>query len=248
MRLIVTTLTICVAAVQSFAASDAPRWSVRVSSDGHGYFIEQPNCHPLKYFLRDTARLNFHHYTLFHIEPGKTEDQANSRSIGEVGGYAIEQVSHEIDGGEFSLKMIVVGRGRNEFCEIYHQEWMAKNFYQDVHPAYLVRVRSAMILVTRDVFSGNGHLIDEHYWAFDGKGPIDLRVTETIRDIQKKLLTNGLTANVGGFDVENLTYDSPVWGPNDPRCFPSAGRIQIKFSLHNHQLAIVDEKFVPGGD
>lgn len=170
---------------------DHPRWAVRASSDGFAYFIDQPNCHSLTYFVNDTSRLNYHHNVLIRIQPGKTKDEAKSQRIGEVAGHTIEQVSHNVNEGQLFLKMIVVEHRADEFCEIYHQEWMGDNFYQDVLPAYLLKVRSETILATHDPVSGNGNWYDEHYWTFDKDGPIDLNVTEKIRRIEKKLLPEG---------------------------------------------------------
>jgi hypothetical protein len=245
MRSVLILVVACALARPTVAVPNHPRWAVRVSSDGFAYFIDQPNCHPLAYFLNDTSRLNYHHI-LVRIQPGKTKDEAKSQRIGEVAGRTIEQVTHQINDGELFLKMVVVERGAGEFCEIYHQEWMADAFYLDVLPAYLLKVGSETILVTHDPLNGNGNWYDEHYWTFDKDGPIDLYVTEKIREIQEKLLPEGSgVMNGGGFDVQNLTYVTPVWGPNDAHCCPEGGSIQIKFALKDHQLTVVSQTFNP---
>jgi hypothetical protein len=226
------------------AVPDHPRWVVRVSSDGFAYFIDQPNCHPLAYFLNDTSRLNYHHI-LVRIQPGKTKVEAKSQRIGEVAGHTIDQVTHNINNGELFVKMIVAERRADEFSEIYHQEWMGGP-YQDMLPAYLLKAGSETILATRDPLGGNGNWYDEHYWTFDKDGPIDLYVSEKIRKIQKNLLPKGSgVMNGGGFDVHNLTYVTPVWGPSDAHCCPSGGSIQIKFALKDHQLVVVSQSFEP---
>jgi hypothetical protein len=244
-----TALLICMACGPAFSSTpalDHPRWAVRVSSDGHNYFIGQPNCHPLAYFLKETSRLNYHHYATIHIEPGKTEDEAKSLSIGEVAGRPVEQINHDIDidDGKFFLKIIVVQRGTGEFCEIYHQEWMSEQFYQEVLPASLAVVGSETILMARDRVSGNGNWFDEHYWTFDKDGPIDLQVSERIRELLKKLLPPEYgVMNGGGFNVENLSYDLPVWGPQDGHCCPSGGKIHFEFALEDHQMVVASQKY-----
>jgi hypothetical protein len=236
----------CVLAVSSPSAPDHPTWAVRVSSDGRNYFVDQPNCHPLAYFLKEAARLNYHHYATIHVEPGKTEDEAKLQRIGEVAGRPIEQINHaiDIDDGRFFLKIIVVLRGESEFCEIYHQEWMGDSLYREVNPASLENVGSETILVTHDAVSGNGNWYDEHYWAFGREGPIDLGVTEKIREIQKSILPKDFgVMNGGGFNLQDLTYTTPVWGPNDAHCCPSSGSVKIKFALKEHGLVVVSQSY-----
>jgi hypothetical protein len=69
-------------------------------------------------------------------------------------------------------------------------------------------------------------------------------VIEKIREIQKTILPKEFgVMNGGAFKVQKLTYDSPVWGPNDGHCCPSGGSVQIKFALRDHQLAVVSQRY-----
>lgn len=243
MRSILTFVLVCLVAVSAMAASDHPRWAVRVSSDGHAYFIDQPNCHPLAYFVNETSRLNYHHI-IVKIQPGQTKDEASSRDVGEVDGRKIVQVSHKINDSELFLKMVVVERASAEFCEIYHQEWLGDGFYNEVLPVDFVKVDSQTILETADPESGNGNWFDEHYWTFDKDGPIDLCVTEKIREIEKQLLPKDSgVMNGGGFKVQDLTYDTPVWGPGDGHCCPTGGNIKIEFVLKDHHLTLLAQNY-----
>lgn len=243
MRSVLTFVLVCFAAASAVAASDHPRWAVRVSSDGHAYFIDQANCYPLAYFVNETSRLNYHHI-IVKIRPGQTKDEASSRDVGEVDGRKIVQVSHNINEGEFFLKLIVAERSPGEFCEIYHQEWLGDGFYNEVLPVDFVKVDSQTVLVTADPVSGNGNWFDEHYWTFDKDGPIDLCVTERIREIEKQLLPkdSGIMKG-GGFDLRALAYSKPVWKETDGGCCPSGGMIEIKFALRDHQLVVLSQNF-----
>jgi len=58
MRWVFALVLVCLVTAPPSDASDHPRWAVRVSSDGYAYFIDQPNCHPLPYFVNDTSHLN----------------------------------------------------------------------------------------------------------------------------------------------------------------------------------------------
>jgi hypothetical protein len=250
-------LVVLVAAGILTAATSAPvehpRWAVRTSYDGANHFIDQPSCHPLAFFLNDTARLNYHH-SIIHIEPGRTKDETKSQTIGKVAGWKIVQVTHNISDGALYLRLLLVERHSGEFCQIYHQEYMgspddpldAYGVYQKVLPAYLVTVGSETILAVRDPLSGNGGWFDEHYWTFDKDGPIDLSVSEAIQNIRKSLLPKGsYILNGDGFNVERLAYTSPVWGPKDPHVSPTGGEISIQFALKDHHLVVVSQKFSP---
>jgi hypothetical protein len=235
------------------APIDHPRWAVRVSYDGVNRLLDQPNCHALAYFLSDTAQLNYHHGVI-HIQPGKTKDEAAHQTIGEVAGWKILQVTHKIDDGALYLRLLLVERHAGEFCEIYHQEYIGVpdepadlyGVYDKVLPAYLVNVGSETVLGVNDPVSGNGNWSDEHYWSFDRDGPIDLSISEKIRDIENRLLPKGYgVMKGGGFNIEELSYSSPVWGPKDAVCCASSGTIQIQFALKNHRLTVVSQSFSP---
>jgi len=233
-------------APSSTDSHDHPTWAIRVNSEMHRYFIDEPNCHSLVYFRTEIAHLNYQH-RMFHIEAGKNTDEVKPLRIGEVAGRTIQQITHDIRGEDDShllLRLLVVERGPGEFCEIYHQEWMDGGFYQEVLPASLAEVESEAVLMTHDPLAGNGNWFDEYYWSFGKDGPIDLRVTERIRAIQKNILPKEFgVMNGGGFDVEKLTYGSPVWGPKDGHCCPSGGSVQIKFALKEHELVVVSQSY-----
>lgn len=242
----------CMLVTPMSTAASHPRWAVRVSSDGHNYFIDQPNCHPLAYFLNDTAQLNYHHVPI-QIQPGKTKDESADQTIGEVTGWKIVEVTHKIDDGALNLRLLLVERHAGEFCEIYHQEYLGHfgagdeyGVYQDVLPAYFVNNGPETILATHDPVSGNGNWSDENYWTFDKDGPIDLCISETIREIEKQLLPKDLgVMKGGGFDIESLAFTSPVWGPKDGGCCPASGTVRIQFALKDHRLVVASQTFDP---
>jgi len=235
---------LAISAAPKPATPDHPRWAVRVSSDDHSYFIDRPICHPLGYFRGNASNLNYHHTGTVHIESGTTKDEVESHQVGQVAGYAIYQISHDIHGGELRLKMLVVERAAGEYCEIYHQEWMGEGLYSDVSPAYLLTAGSETILATHDVVTGDGNWSDEHYWAFDKEGPIDLYVSEQIREIEKKLLPKGLAVmNGDGLDIQSLTYFTPVWRPVDAQCCPLGGTLRIEFAFSGHHLVVASQTF-----
>ncbi len=246
MKSFVALIAACALASPIFGATDHPQWAVRVSDDGGGYFIDQPNCHSLAYFLNDTARLNYGH-PLTHIKPGKANHESQSQPVGEVAGWKIFEVRHKINGGQLFLRLLLVERHAGELCEIYHQEWMGDpdnpyGVYQEVLPPYFIQIGAETLLAVRDPVSGNGYEFDEHYWSFDKNGPIDLCVDEAIREVTKTLLpADWVIARGGGFDAEHLTYaNAPL-----ERTSGRYGTLRIQFALKDHRLIVVSQKFNP---
>jgi hypothetical protein len=245
-RLVMKTALALSLALPAGVHADSPshaRWAVRVSSDGHSSFIDQPNCHPLDYFAHDLSHYDVKH-PLDRKQLSFLQDAFSSRPIAEIAGYKVLQLEHMINDHELMVKMLVVQRTPGEFCEIYHQEWMDEDFYEKVLPARQLDIGSETILITDDPLSGNGNWFDEHYWAFDKEGPIDLCVSEKIREIQESILPKEFgVMNGGGFNLQDLTFDSRVWGPNDAHCCPSGGNIRIRFALKNHQLVVASQSY-----
>jgi hypothetical protein len=251
MKYVIAVVAGAVLAASTPAQINHPQWAVRTSYDGANHFIDQPSCHPLAYFLNDTARLNYHH-SIIHIEPGRTKDETKSLTIGEAEGWNIVQVTHKIADGALFLRLLLVERHAGEFCEIYHQEYMGVpdepadlyGVYDKVLPAYLVNVGPETVLAVNDPVSGNGNEYDEHYWTFDKGGPIDLCVLEKIKETEKTLLPKGSTlANGGEFNIEQLTYEAGVRPQNGSTC--CGGNIQIQFALRDHRLIVASQNFNP---
>ena len=245
-RLIVkAVLAISLILASGVRAADSPshpRWAVRVSSDGHPSVIDEPNCHPLDYFAHDLSHYNYKH-PLDRKQLSFLQDTFSSRPISEIGGFKVLQLEHLINDHDLTVKILVVQRTRGEFCEIYHQEWLA-GLYQEVLPAQVSEVGSDTILSTADPVTGNGNWRDDHYWTFDKDGPIDLEVNDKISETQKTLLPKGMIVmNGGGFDLLTLTYAMPVWKSSDAHCCPTGGSIEIKFALKDHQLVVVSQSY-----
>ncbi len=234
---------VCTLAAGTPPGSDHPRWSVHVSSGKGESYVDEPSCHKVKYFLMDPQDFDYGS-DLFGKKPEEIKDKAESRKIGAVAGYNIYQVIHNINDGELVMKMILVERRSGEFCEIYHQQHDAAMV--TVEPAYLVQVGGETILATTDPVSGTGAGQEEHYWAFDKDGPVDLDVWDKIFGILKTVLPKGLGVMKGsGFDLRTLTYSMPVWKETDANCCPSGGTIEIRFAVKDHHLIVVSQNFDP---
>jgi len=223
------------------AQSGHPRWSVLVSSGKGKSYIDEASCHPLEYFLGNPLTFDYGS-DLFGKKPDEIKDKVHSVLIGEIAGYAVLQVTHDVNDGELLMKMILIERKANQLCEIYQQQHEAAMVA--VEPAYLVRVGGETLLATTDPVSGNGAWREEQYWAFDKDGPINLNVRDRITELQKKLLPKGATVmNGGGFEVQTLEYSMPVWKEGDAHCCPTGGTIKIRFALKDHRLTVASQSF-----
>jgi hypothetical protein len=232
------------------AQSTAPagsRWAVRVQT---AEVINQPGkseCHPLQYFSENWKQFNYGSGQLGPY-PTNVRDKAQSQRVGAINGFAIYDVIHEITGGEnfeespylpTVIKMILVERKPDEFCEIFNEEDFQANSPSSglvsVEPSYLVDVASETVLATHDQVHGTCGCYNEAYWSFDKDGPVllDLRV---VYDTAQKLLAPGASTRKGwGFDIQKLTYGPQPWEKNDGSY---DGNIYIQFALKDHQLVV----------
>ena len=222
-----------------------PRWALRWSSAKGHHWTDQPDCHPLEYLTKDPKRFDYGQ-DLYGESPADIKDKVEQQHIGEIGGFSITQILHTIavkDWKPLFIKMILVERRPASFARFITENpttsWTPSN-----QPTLLMSIHSK-VLAARDRISGNGNFYDEEYWTFDKQGPIPLN-QDTIYQALKKLLSKGKEVlNGGGFDIEKLCYAMPVWQEGDGHCCPSAGVVQIKFALKNHQLVVVKQKYNP---
>jgi len=219
-----------------------PVWALHWSSGKGNFWTDQPDCHPLQYFSTNPKRFDYGQ-DLFGRSPTDIKDKVEEKRIGEVQGFSIHQILHTIpiEGWNLFIKMILVERRPGEFCEIYNAEYDA--VMGSIDPAYIVEINSEKVLVTHDLVSGTGNFYVEEYWTFDNQGPIPLDqgiIDETLKKLlpKEKSVWKG-----GGFDIGKMCYAQSVWQDGDGNCCPSAGKVQIKFALENHQLVVVQQKY-----
>jgi hypothetical protein len=256
---LITFLVACPVAISQGELPANSRWTVTVNGKDR-----RPNkglsCHALQYFLDSNNLKEFDYgHGLLGPYPAQITDNVESERRGEVNGFAIYDVIHEIDDGDQNvpgetfpfppsiLKMVLVERDPGELCEIYHEQ----DFRQDliVTPSYFVEVDSENVLVTRDRVPGTGNGYDEAYWTFDKDGPILLDFQGPFSKgaayaIAEKLLPSGMQLDKGGgFDIQTLTYDTGVWQKGDGGCCPTGGSVHIKFAIKDHKLIVVSQEY-----
>lgn len=226
------------------------RWAVRTPEiyegrpfPGGPNGVEQTVCRPLQYFLDNQVS------DYAGAEPGPVYDTVASTRVGEVRGFTIYSIIHNIGYREKSenaniptyIKMIVVERKHGEFCEIYNDH-NQRAILEGIWPAYLVVIGSETLLASKDEISGHtGGGFQEEYWTFDQNGPIPLDLSVVDRTVHNLLPKGFAIVSNSGFNMEKLSFE------NEADCRPcdSSGRVSIKFALKDHQLAVVSQKFDP---
>ena len=208
-----------------------------------------PNCQALRYFV-DSPR-NAERRELFGPQSGATKDMVESLRVGEINGFAIYSIMDNVEYDEFAteplyIKMIVVERKPDEFCEIYNDVDDVA-VMKTVDPAYLMDLGSEMLLASKDQVSGNGGIKKEEYWAFDKYGPIFLDYLSLLDQTMQRLLPRGsfVPRESASFDMKTLSFESPVGKEGDSLSGASNGSVSIHFALRNHQLAVDNQEYAP---
>jgi hypothetical protein len=237
---------------QKLSAADS-RWTVYVAENGPHPTNKWLNCHPLKYFL-DTKNLKIFDYggDVLADSPEDNSDKVASTRVGEISGFAIYDVLHRVGKEKSSvaeseslrlMKMILVERKPEEFCEVYHEQGPIEMLELDASD--IVDLGSEKVLATHDRLSGTGNFYNEAYWVFDKDGPILLDMN-LVDETAGNLTPSGMEIRKGGgFAIKSLTYESPAYKENDPNCCPSGGTVHITFALKNHKLVVVSKRLEP---
>ncbi len=243
------------------------RWVVHNAGEFSQSSVSESDCHPLEYFV-NTPKNAAHYTDQVGRDSGTGNDAVQSLRIGEIHGFTIYSIIDNIAVSESNptyIKMIVVERKPSDFCKIY-EDVGDRTIMYDVNPPRIEDFGPEKLLISQDRVSGTGGILKEMYWTFDDDGPIpfDLSVAEdALQNIKLPQVSNwegtainlsGLFAFSQGFDLATLTYKSPVFCLNTDKppvsyqqdgnpCNPD-GSITVTFALKDHQLAIVDQKYV----
>jgi hypothetical protein len=252
---LVVLLLICPVARSQMGTPVDPKWDVTIAGKDRRP-NKGVNCHPLQYFLDSN---NLKEFDFLGPYPADIRDSVRSERQGEVNGFAIYNVIHEIEDGDRNvpgenfpfpptiLKMVLAERKPGDFCEIYHEQDDRQGL--TVTPSYFVEVDSEKVLVTRDRVPGTGNEYNEAYWTFDEKGPILLDSVGqfsngAVHATAEKLLPSGMRVRKGGgFDIQTLSYEMGVWQEGDANCCPTGGSVHIRFALKDHRLVVVSQEY-----
>jgi len=226
------------------SASSDSRWAVQFPSEDDPSF-KRTECHSLRYFQSNLADVAIE-------RPYKPAgDQSSAQRVGEINGFVIYDVIHRFTVGEppnalkSSLKIILVQRKPDEFCEIYQEDGEMSD--ATPQPSYIEHLASDEVLVSRDPdINGNGGIVVQAYWTFDEMGPISIDFESLISSTLHRLVPEGTDSYTSmGFSIEKMVYDNEVWKEADSHAGPSGGHITIQFALKNHRPVVVSAEVKP---
>ncbi len=114
-------------------------------------------------------------------------------------------------------------------------------------PPRFVDIDGRQLLVYKAHPGGTGNFYIEYYFLFDEdtRLPVPLNL-DVINQRLATLLPEGRAVwKGGGFDIESLTYSSPVWQEGDGNCCPSAGRVTMQLNIEENELVVTDAQYDP---
>ena len=207
--------------------------------------IDHPQAHSLAFFTRHPLLRSEDPNTFRNLTPEQKVAKAkNEKStvevnfVGTVRGFTIYDVliRFERPGGDV-WKLILVKIGPDRFREIYHLE--AAYDTQIEHP-FVAKVGTEYILVSRDVFAGNGVETCQAYFWFDKDGPTWINwspIWQAARSVAPK---DGWAIEVNWSDRQDLiksTFPVPVRGEGDSTC--CRGFVHVRFSLERGHIIVL---------
>jgi hypothetical protein len=233
----------CVANAQT---GPHPLWALHYYGGKSNNWHDQPDCGPLEKFRGDPKTFDYD-YDLFGIEAPKMKDDVKAERIGQIAGFTVYDVMHNIDTGtpgtDLTMKMIIVERMPGEFCEIFQQEYAPDIVFAT--SAYFINA-GEQVLATTDHVSGTGGYRIEAYWAFDKDGPVPLDLSQ-IEPIVRELLPAGYSLyGIPYFFGRGLSFENLActrW--NGKFAAGPCVSVRIDFEVKDHKLTATSKSVVP---
>lgn len=116
---------------------------------------------------------------------------------------------------------------------------------------YIVTVQGIPVLIYRTSVPGTGNFFIEYYFIYDKKNKRPVRIdTSAIGESSlSRLLPKGYSVKKGGgLNFEKMTFSNAVWQDDDGNCCPTGGRVDLKLSLKNGKIIVVEERYDPQYD
>ncbi|MHC4132705.1 MAG: hypothetical protein ACYSSP_04615 [Planctomycetota bacterium] len=115
---------------------------------------------------------------------------------------------------------------------------------------HIVTIQGISVLLYRTRVPGTGFLFIEYYFIYNkyNNRPV-LIDTSAISESLSSLLPKGYSVwKGGGFNIEKMTFSHAVWKNGDGNCCPTGGRVDLKLSLKNGKIIVVEERYDPQYD
>ncbi len=150
-----------------------------------------------------------------------------------------------VDDESVQLKQIILETAPNTFKILY--SLFPETGKVNLTPSYIINTGKEPVLVSKINIPASGNPFYEKYFVIDpDNGLPDTLDMSLITSTLKELLPakHGIWKG-GAFNLENLSYISPIWKDEDGNCCPTGGRVEIKFSINNGKLIPVFKKYDP---
>jgi hypothetical protein len=217
-------------------------WERHVVAGGHET-IDHPPAHSLAFFTRQPLLRSEDPNTFWNLTPEQKVAQAKSEKatvevnfVGTLRDFAIYDVLIRFEQAERVWKLILVKIGPNRFREIYHLE---AAYDTEIEHPFVAKVGPEYILVSRDVFAGNGVETCQAYFWFDKGGPMWIDwspIWQAARSVAPKdswvIEVNWSSRQ----DIIKSTFPVPVRGDGDSTC--CRGFVHVHFSVERGHIIV----------
>lgn len=159
-----------------------------------------------------------------------------------------EYVVYDLTDHENVCKQIMLKDKSGNHKIIYSQlPWCTANV--DDLP-YIVTIQGIPVLVYRTRVSGTGHFFIEYYFIYHKKNkrPIPIDMSAIVESLSRILPKGYSVWKGGGFNIEKMTFSHAVWKKGDGNCCPTGGRVDLKLSLKNGKIIVIEERYDPQYD
>ena len=111
--------------------------------------------------------------------------------------------------------------------------------------AAIATVQGTPVLIYRTRVPGTGYFFIEYYFIYDKdkKTPVRINMSGIYNSLSRALPKDHSVWKGGGLDFEKITFSHAVWKDGDANCCPSGGRVDLKLSLKDGKIIVVEERY-----
>lgn len=163
--------------------------------------------------------------------------------VGRWHGFDVYDVIEE----SYRLKQIILESPPGTFRILYSLDGTAAHVVPG--PSKIIAVQGVPILVTSSPPDKTWYYFAEKLFLFDDQSglPTELDVEGVIGTVIWEILPDRLrpTKAVNPFNLQTLTYQSPLYKDGDLKCCPTGGSMEIRLSLRGNALGPIYKKYDP---
>jgi len=229
---------------------DAQKWTVWIA-DGKSDPKELnlvPAKSPLDNYRKNMALIHPWDFGRAYDANDQTQTKLGIPEITRIGEWE-EYVVYDLTDHENVCKQIMLKDKSGNHRIIYSQLPWCTAGVGDL--PYIITVQGTPVLVYRTRVPGNGNHFLEYYFVYDNNKRKPFRIdTSEIQVSLSRVLPKGCSVwgNGGGLNIEKMIYSVAVWKKGDGHSRPTGGRVDLKLTLKNGEIVIVEERYDPQHD